>query len=72
MTPYLTIVVLKPTQKQVFDEGAVDQIVVGPQAVMAKDEAQAAAKAMRFVPEEYKDKQDRLEPHVLPFARPRA
>jgi hypothetical protein len=69
MQPYLVIIALKPTQKQVYDEGAVDQIVVQPQAVLADTDVQAAAKAMRFVPDEMKGKEDRLEVWSLPFRR---
>lgn len=72
LNPYLIIVLLNPTQKDVFEKGTVPQIIVQPQAVLAKDETQAAAKAMRFVPEEYSASLDRVEPHVLPFSRARA
>lgn len=72
LNPYIVLVVLKPTQKEVFDTGTAPQIIVQPQAVLAKDENQAAAKAMRFVPEEHADKVDRLEVSVLPFGRGRA
>jgi len=70
MQVYLVILVLKPTQKQVFDDGAVPVIVGGgPHPVIADNETQAAAKAMRFLPDEIKDKEDRVEVSVLPFAR---
>lgn len=69
LNPYLVIVVLKPTQKQVFEDGTVPQIIVQPQAVLAKDENQAAAKATRMVPEEYIGHIDRLEVSVMPFRR---
>ena len=72
MNVYLVILVLKPTQKQVYDDGAVASIVSGPHAVIADNENQAAAKAMRFLPEEMKDKADRVEVSVLPFVRARA
>lgn len=68
MEVFLVVVVLKPTDKQKFDDGAVPQIVVQPQAVIAKDQTQAAMKAHRLVGEEYADKADRLEVRVLPFA----
>ena len=71
MQVYLVILVLKPTQKQVFDDGAVPTIVAGPQAVIADSDTQAAAKAMRFLPDEMKDQQDRVEVSVLPFVRAR-
>jgi hypothetical protein len=67
MEPYLVIVILQPTKKQKDDDGAVPTIVVQPTAVMAKDDAQAAMKAVRLVPEEHMDKEDRLEVKVLPF-----
>jgi hypothetical protein len=67
MEPYFVIVILQPTAKQKHDEGTVASIVVQPTAVMAKDEAGAAAKAMRLVPEEHAGKEDRLEIRVLPF-----
>ncbi len=69
MNVYLVVLVLKPTQKQVFDDGAVASIVAGPHAVIPDTEANAAAKAMRFLPDELKDKQDRVEVSVLPFRR---
>lgn len=68
MDVFLVVVLLKPTQKAVFDEGAAEQIIVQPQAVLAKDAQQAAMKAFRFVPEEHATKEDRLEVRVLPFA----
>lgn len=67
MEPYLVIVILNPTKKQRDDDGSVAQIIVQPTAVMAKDEANAAAKAHRLVPEEHAGKDDRLEVRVLPF-----
>ena len=70
MNPYLAIVILHPTKKQRDEEGAAPTIVVQPTAVMAKDEANAAAKAHRLVPEEHAGKDDRLEVAVLPFAVP--
>jgi hypothetical protein len=68
MDVFLVVIVLRPTQKAVFDEGAAEQIVVQPTAVLAKDAQQAAMKAFRFVPEEHAAKEDRLEVRVLPFA----
>lgn len=72
LSPFLVIVILRPTQKQVFEDGTVPTIIVQPQALLAKDESQAAAKAMRLVPEEHNGKVDRLEVAVLPFGRARA
>jgi hypothetical protein len=57
MQPYQVVVLLLPTAKQKHDEGA-------------KDVPQATAKAMKLVPEEHADKDDRLEVWVLPFQRP--
>lgn len=67
MDVYLVCVVLNPTAKQKHDEGAVPTIIVQPVAVMAKDEAQAAMKAYRFIPEEHSGKEDRLDVRVLSF-----
>lgn len=67
MEVYLVCVILQPTKKQRDDDGAAATIIVQPQAVMAKDEKQAAMKAFRFVPEEHAGKEDRLEVKVLPF-----
>ena len=70
MQVYLVALVLKPTQKQVFDEGAVPIIVGGgPHALMADSDTQAAAKAMAFLPDEMRDKADRVEVSLLPFAK---
>lgn len=68
---YLVVLVQQPTQKQVFDDGAVATIVAGPHAVIADTDTQAAAKAMRFMPDELKGKEDRVEVSVLPFVRAR-
>lgn len=67
MEVYMVVVVLQPTAKEKHDLGTSAQIVVQPTAVMAKDEATAAMKAFRFVPEEHAGKEDRLEVRVLPF-----
>ena len=67
MEPYLVVVILNPTKKQAEEEGLTATIVVQPQAVMAKDEKHATVRAMRLVPEEFADKDDRLEVRVLPF-----
>lgn len=71
MELFLVAVILNPTKKQKDDEGSSPVVVVQPQAVMAKDETQAAMKAFRFVPEEHADKEDRLEVRVLPFQKTR-
>lgn len=69
MEAYLVIVLLQPTNKQKHDDGAVATIVVPVQAVVAKDEANALAKALKLVPQEHADKDDRLEPRVIPFGK---
>ena len=69
MTPFLVILVAKPTQKAVYDDGAVPTIIAGPQAVMAENEGQAQARAMKFMPEEWKGKEERVEAYALPFRR---
>lgn len=67
MELYLVAVILQPTKKERDDIGQGAIVVVQPQAVIAKDEQQAAMKAFRFVPEEHASKEDRLEVRVLPF-----
>lgn len=67
MELYLVAVILAPTEKQKFDDGAVPQIVVQPTAVLAKDEAGAGAKALGMVPQEHAGKDDRLDVRVLSF-----
>lgn len=69
MQPYLVVLVLKPTEKQVYEDGAVAQIVGGLNVVLADHQTQASAKAMRFLPDEMKDQADRVEVSVLPFQR---
>lgn len=69
MELYLIAIFLKPTKKQSDEDGAVPTVIVQPQAVIAKDEQQAAMKAFRFVPEEHAGKEDRLEVRVMPFRR---
>lgn len=67
MNLYLVAVILRPTKKQLDEEGTAACVIVQPQAVMARDESQAAMKAYRFIPEEHAGKEDRLEVKVLPF-----
>lgn len=69
MDVYLVVVLANPTDKAKFDEGAVPTIIVQPTAVIAKDEQQASARAMRLVPTEHADKDHLLEVRVLPFGR---
>ena len=66
---FLVMVVKNPTQRDIYDEGATPTIVVQPTGVLAKDDKQASAKAMRLVPEEHGRKIDLLEVMVLPFDR---
>lgn len=68
MKPYLVVVVLNPTKKQVEEDEGVPQMVVQPVGVLAKNTEHAKMKAARMVPEEHADKDDRLEIFVLPFA----
>lgn len=44
-TVYEVIIVEKPTQKQIEEEGAMDKIVLGPVAVVAKNEQTAGIAA---------------------------
>ena len=67
MIVFLVVLVLKPTQKQVYEEGTVALIVAGPSAVIADNATNAAAKAMKLLPEELKGNEDRVEVSVLPF-----
>ena len=67
MDLFLVAVVLRPTKKQLDEEGTAACVIVQPQAVMARDAQQAAMKAYRFIPEEHTGKEDRLEVKVLPF-----
>ena len=69
MDLFLVAVILRPTKKQLDEDGTAACVVVQPTAVMAKDEQQAAMKAYRFIPEEHANKEDRLEVRVLPFRR---
>jgi hypothetical protein len=69
MEVYLVVVALQPTKKQRDEEGANPIIVVPVTAIVAKDENQAAMKAVRLVPSEHADKEDRLEVRVLPFPK---
>ena len=69
MNVYLVVLVMKPTAKQVYDDGTVPTIVAGPHPVIADSETNAAAKAMRFLPDELKGREDRIEVSVLPFRR---
>lgn len=69
MEPFLVAVFLRPTPKQV-EEGDVEVLVVPATTVLARDNNQAAVKAMKLVGAEYDGKEDRLEVRVLPFQRP--
>lgn len=70
MQAYLAVLILRPTQKQVFEDGAVPMIIGGgPHVFLADNDTQAAAKAMTFLPDEMKDKIDRVEVAVSPFRR---
>jgi hypothetical protein len=69
MEAFLVLVFLKPTVKEVEEQGLGATVVVQPTGVMAKDSQQAAMKAFRLVPSEDADKGDRLEVRVLPFGK---
>jgi hypothetical protein len=68
MEPYLVCVFLRPTPKQAED-GEVAILVVPATTVLAKDNNQAAVKAMKLVGSEYDGKEERLEVRVLPFQK---
>lgn len=67
MDLYLVAVILNPTKKEREEDDGIPSIVVQPVGVIAKDEAHAAMKAMRLVPEEHTKKDARLEVRVFPF-----
>jgi hypothetical protein len=68
MQVYLVVLILHPTKKQVYDDGAVPMVIGGDSHVILADtDTQAAAKAMKFLPDEYKDKEDRVEVALVPF-----
>lgn len=69
MYVYLIVLVLKPTEKQRYDEGAVPTVITGPHPVVAESETQAVARAMRFLPAEMEGKEDRIDVFTLPFVR---
>jgi hypothetical protein len=69
MEAFLAIVFLKPTVKEVEEQGLGATVVVQPSGIMAKDREQAAMKAFRLVPEQFADKGDRLEVRLIPFAK---
>ena len=69
MEAFLVMVFLKPTIRQIEEDGAQPIIVAPPTGVMAKDREQAAMQAFRLVPAEHAEKGDRLEVRVLPFGK---
>jgi len=70
MQVYLAVLILKPTQKEVFEEGAVPMLIGGgPHIFLADNDTQAAGKAMTFLPEEMKGKVDRVDVAIMPFRR---
>lgn len=69
MNLYMVAIILLPTAKEKHDAGTGPLVIVQPQAVMAKDENQAAMKAFRFIPEEHAGKEDRLEVKVPPVSK---
>jgi hypothetical protein len=68
MELYMVAVILKPTDKQKYDEGTGSKVIVQPVAIMAKDEAMAGAKALNMVPDEFAGvSEERLDVRVLSF-----
>jgi len=67
MEPYLVVVVLNPTKKE-EEDGKAPTVLVEPKCVLAKDQGQAVAKALKFVPKEYDNCDSRLEVRVLRFS----
>lgn len=65
MEPYLGVIYVKPTPKEIED-GGVEKIVLEPVCVMADDPSQAAIKVMTKVPKEFADS-TRLVVRVLRF-----
>lgn len=70
MDLYLVAVILVPTKKQREEGEQQAMLVVQPTAVVAKDEQHATMKAIRLVPDEHANKDDRLEVRVIPFRKP--
>ena len=69
MEPYLVCVFLQPTKKAA-EEGEIAKVIVKQETVLAKDQNQAAVKAMKLVPPEYDGQEERCEVRVLPFQKP--
>jgi hypothetical protein len=69
---FLVVIVVKPTQKQAYDDGTVPRVVAGPLAIIADSAVQATAKAMQSLgfppPEDIQSYMDRVSVHVLPLA----
>lgn len=68
MEPYLVCIFLRPTVKE-SEEGVSSKIIVDSKTVMAKDQAHAASKALKYVPEEFEGVDERLEVRVLQFQK---
>lgn len=67
MEPYLVCVFLRPTKKE--EEGVGHKIIVECKTVLAKDQAHAASKALKYVPDEFEGVDERLEVRVLSFQK---
>lgn len=68
MEPYLVCVFLRPTPKEREDSKS-EEMVVDGKVVLAKDTSHAGTKALRLVPKEYENVDDRLEVRILPFQK---
>lgn len=51
------------------EDGKSEEMVVDGKVVLAKDQSHASTKALRLVPKEFENVDDRLEVRVLPFQR---
>lgn len=69
MNVYFVAIILTPTAKQKHDDGAAPTVALQPTAVVAKDQGQAIAKAMKKLGDEFEGKEDRLEVFILPFVK---
>jgi hypothetical protein len=67
MEMFIVSGMLLPTKKAKDEEGAIPTIIIPLTVVVAKDEANALAKAHRLIPEEHVGKDERIELHALSF-----
>lgn len=67
MNAYLAVVILEPTPKE-KEDGAVAKIVSSRNDIfLARDDEHAKVKALKGVPEEHENKDDRLVVRLLRF-----